>query len=87
MHILEVSMNTLSNMMTSLYKYILSKQLAGYSGMLSLVLVLVPSFWMMSSAAQVLASYLSAPVGQSCPMTAFTLMMLVLGVKVTHTML
>ena len=69
-------------MMTGLYKYILSKQLAGHSEMLSLELVLALSSWMMSSAAQVLASYLSVPVDQSCPMTAFTLMMLVLGVKV-----
>ena len=53
----------------------------------SLVLVLVPSSWMMSSVLQVLASYWSAPVIQSCPITAFTLLMLVLHVKVCRVVL
>jgi len=48
----------------------------------SLVLVLVPSSWMMSVVLQVLASYWSALVIQSCPITAFILLMLVLHVKV-----
>jgi len=57
-------------------------QLVGLSAMPSLVLVLVPSSWMMSSVLQVLASYWNAPVIQSCPITVFTLLMLVLHVKV-----
>jgi len=57
-------------------------QLVLRTAMLTLVLVLVPSSWMMSGAAQVLASCWSAPVGQSYPTTASILMMLVLDVKV-----
>jgi len=40
-------------------------QLGEHTAMLTLVLVLVPSSWMMSSVLQVLASYWSAPVDQS----------------------
>ena len=47
----------LSNMMTNLCKHFLSKQLAGYSGMLSLVLVLALSSWMMSNAVQWKVNY------------------------------
>ena len=42
---------------TSLCKHLLSKQLAGYSGMLSLVLVLALSSWMMSNAVQWKVNY------------------------------
>ena len=51
----------------------------------SLVLVLALSFWMKYSAVQVLVNYWSVPVDQFCHMTALTLMMLVLGVKVHNT--
>ena len=51
----------------------------------SLVLVLDLSFWMKYSAVQVLVNYWSVPVDQFCLMTALTLMMLVLGVKVHNT--
>ena len=51
MHTLEVSINLCIVLVKHDDKSLLSEQLAGYSGMLSLVLVLVPSFWMMSSAA------------------------------------
>ena len=84
-HILEVSMNICSFCQTwwqICVNIILSKQLAGYSSTLSLVLGLVLSSWMMSSATQVLVNYWSVPVAQSWPITAFTLRMLVLGVKV-----
>ena len=52
--------------------------------MLSLVLVLGPSTWMMLLVLQVLASYWSALAGQSQHITVFTLMMLVLDVKVNY---
>ena len=58
-------------------------QLDLHIAMLTLVLVLVPSTWMMSSVLQVLASYWSAPVGQSYLITVFTLLMLVWDVKVS----
>ena len=79
---LEVSMNICSFCLTGMCKCLLSKQLAGYSATLSLVLGLVLSSWMMSSATQVLVNYWSVSVAQSCHTTAFTLRMLVLGVKV-----
>ena len=50
--------------------------------MLSLVLVLDPSTWMMLLVLQVLASYWNALADQSLHMTVFTLLMLVWGVKV-----
>ena len=50
--------------------------------MLSLVLVLAPSTWMMLLVLQVLANYWSVLAGQSQVMTVFTLLMLVLDVKV-----
>ena len=50
--------------------------------MLSLVLVLGPSTWMMLLVPQVLVSYWSATAGQSQDTTVFTLLMLVWGVKV-----
>ena len=53
-----------------------------HTQVVTLVLVLALSFWMRSSAAQVLVNYWSALAGQFYLITAFTLMMLVLGVKV-----
>ena len=50
--------------------------------MLTLVLVLAPSTWMMLLVLQVLASYWSAIAGQSQVITVYTLLMLVWGVKV-----
>ena len=50
--------------------------------MLILVLVLDPSTWTMLLVLQVLVSYWSALAGQSQVITVFTLLMLVLGVKV-----
>ena len=50
--------------------------------MLSLVLVLDPSTWMMLLVLQVLASYWNVLVGQSWNITVITTVMLVLGVKV-----
>ena len=51
--------------------------------MLSLVLVLDPSTWMMLLVLQVLLSYWSAIAGQFQVITVLTLQMLVLGVKVS----
>ena len=51
--------------------------------MLSLVLVLDPSTWMMLLVPQVIANYWSALAAQSCNMTVITMLMLVWGVKVT----
>jgi len=50
--------------------------------MLTLVLVLDPSTWMMLLVLQVLANYWSALAGQSWLITVFILLMLVWGVKV-----
>jgi len=50
--------------------------------MLGLVLVLDPSTWMMLLVLLVLASYWSAPAGQSLVITVFTLKMPVWDVKV-----
>ena len=49
---------------------------------LSLVLVLDPSTWMMLLVLQVLVSYWNALVGQSWCITVIILLMLVWGVKV-----
>ena len=49
---------------------------------LSLVLVLGLSTWMMLHVLQVTVSYWSVLAGQSCTITALTLLMLVLGAKV-----
>ena len=57
-------------------------QLDLHIAMLTLVLVPVPSSWMMSSVLQVLAGYWIAPVDQSYLITVFTLLMLVWDVKV-----
>ena len=57
-------------------------QVVLHTAMLTLVLVLAPSSWMMSSVLQVLASCWSAQVDQSCLTTASILLMLVLDVKV-----
>ena len=50
--------------------------------MLSLVLVLAPSTWMMLLVLQVLVSYWSVIAVQSQVITVYTLLTLVLGVKV-----
>ena len=52
--------------------------------MLILVLVLDPSTWMMLLVLQVIVSYWSALADQSQHITVFTLLMLVLDVKVTY---
>ena len=49
---------------------------------LTLVLAVDRSSWMMSTAPRLLTSYLSVPAGQFCPTTATTLMMLVWVVMV-----
>ena len=58
-------------------------QVVLHTAMLTLVLVLAPSSWMMSSVLQVQASCWSVPVDQSCLTTASILLKLVLGVKVS----
>ena len=58
-------------------------QLVGHTAMLGLVLVLAPSSWMKFSAAPMRVSYWSALANQFSLMTVFTLLMLVLGVKVS----
>ena len=50
--------------------------------MLTLVVVLDQSTWMMLLVLQVLVSYWSVLAGQSCHITVFILLMLVWGVKV-----
>ena len=57
-------------------------QVEFHIGMLSLVLVLDPSTWMMLLVLQVLASYWSALADKFQVTTVFTLLMLVWGVKV-----
>ena len=52
--------------------------------MLSLVLVLVPSTWMMLLVLQVLVSYWNAPANQSQVITVYTLRMLVWDAKVIY---
>ena len=51
---------------------------------LTLVLVLGPSTWMMLLVLQVLISYWSVLADQSQVITVYTLLMLVLGVKVIY---
>jgi len=51
---------------------------------LTLVLVLGPSTWMMLLVLQVLISYWSVLAHQSQVITVYTLLMLVLGVKVIY---
>ena len=48
-----------------------------HTAMLGLVLVLDPSSWMMLLVLRALANCWSALVGQFCPITVFTLLMLV----------
>ena len=81
MHTLEVSTNTVWYD-GIIFIFISALQVEWLTEVPSLVLVLDLSFWMKYSAVQVLVNYLSAPVGQFCPMTALMLTMLVLGVKV-----
>ena len=57
-------------------------QVEFHIAMLSLVLVLDPSTWMMLCVLQVLANYWSAPAGQFQVIIVLTLPMLVLAVKV-----
>ena len=57
-------------------------QMVGHSAMLTLVLELAPSSWMMSSVFQVPANYWSVLVIQLQPITVFTQLMLVWDVKV-----
>ena len=57
-------------------------QVARYIPMLTLVLAVDQSSWMMSGAPQVLTSYWSVLADQSCPTTVTTLVMLVWVVKV-----
>ena len=57
-------------------------QVEEHIAMPTLVLAVDQSFWMMSGVVQVLNTYWSVPPGKSCLITAFTLPMLVLGVKV-----
>jgi len=57
-------------------------QVEFHTAMLTLVLVLDPSTWMMLLVLQVLASCWSAPADQSQVITVYTLRMLVLDVKV-----
>ena len=64
------------------FTFVIMKMVELHIVMPSSVLGLVLSSWMKSSAAQVPANYWSAPVDQSCHTTAFTLLMLALGVKV-----
>ena len=83
MHTLEVSLQYVTIMrLTNIFYVLFLMQLVDLSAMPSLVLVPVPSSWMMSSVLQVLVSYWSAPVGQSYPITVFILLMLVSHVKV-----
>ena len=66
----------------SLYTTLILVQVELHTTVLSLVLVLVPSTWMMLLVLQVIVSYWNALAGQSWCITVIILLMLVWGVKV-----
>ena len=80
---MEVSRNlfdaSVTLILTSCFAFV---QVEGRIAMLTLVLVLGPSTWMMLLVLQVLAAFWSALAGQSYHITVITFMMLVWGVQV-----
>ena len=82
-HTLEVSMPANVHIyVVSIFMSQCLVQVVEHTAVLTLVLAVDQSFWMMSNVPQAQASYWNATVVQSCHTTASTLLMLVLGVKV-----